>query len=140
MSLAPAHESMSRFTCVIGRKEPLSTNNVFLYKASEGCKIVLSGLNSTAFVNPSSTSCKLCIRLSKCSRSGPLNVIMSTPLQANVYIYSLVSTLLTHRPSPDDYTTQCNRRHHTLLDVGPARSTVSLAPDQVPLEVTPSPS
>ena len=76
-NLALAVSSMSRFTCVGGRKLPRSTRIAFFRSTSLGCSTSRSGPNIATPLSPSCTSLSAISRLSTPRNSMPRNSIMS---------------------------------------------------------------
>ena len=83
-NLAWAVSSMSRFTCVGGRKLPRSTRTAFLRSTSLGCSTSRSGPNMATPLRPTWTSLSAISRLSTPRNSMPRNWIMSISMRPMV--------------------------------------------------------
>ena len=83
-NLALAVSSMSRFTCVGGRKLPRSTRIAFLRSTSLGCSTSRSGPNMATPLSPTWTSLSAISRLSTPRNSMPRNWIMSISIRPTV--------------------------------------------------------
>src|SRR5580704_13553531 len=80
-NLARAVSSMSRLTCVGGRKLPRSTSTAFLRSTSLGCSTSRSGPNIATPLSPTCTSLSAISRLSTPRNSMPRNWIMSISMR-----------------------------------------------------------
>src|SRR6266699_3299675 len=73
LNFASAHSSISRLTCVGGRKLPRSTRTALLCSTSDGCSTSRFAPNMAAPLNPSCTSFSAMMRLSTLRNSIPLS-------------------------------------------------------------------
>ena len=79
--MALAVSSMSRFTCVGGRKLPRSTSTAFFRSTSLGCSTSRSGPNMATPLSPTWTSLTAISLLSTPRNSMPRNWIMSISMR-----------------------------------------------------------